>query len=226
MKKRILSCFMALALCLTLLPATAQAADTHAEQQHCLCGMSGCNGEGHGPEITLVTFNQWLGSSQTGGKLQLLVGGPNNTGGTPQDTQDNKFVLTGGNYYLKTRTAEETFLDGDVTIKYPIVIRGDVTICLNGQTIQSKGGGMPVFEVQSDATLILPSFMLKVPDDTDTPPPFFAVFLLTLDAPPFMVKVPPLTYTPPPPLVAVLSVMVPPYMLNLLFPPYTYTPPP
>ena len=155
MKKRILSCFMALALCLTLLPATAQAADTHAEQQHCLCGMSGCNGEGHGTENTLVTFNQWLGSSQTGGKLQLLVGGPNNTGGTPQDTQDNKFVLTGGNYYLKTRTAEETFLDGDVTIKYPIVIRGDVTICLNGQTIQSKGGGMPVFEVQSDATLTL-----------------------------------------------------------------------
>ena len=154
MKKRILSCFMALALCLTLLPATAQAADTHAEQ-HCLCGMSGCNGEGHGTENTLVTFNQWLGSSQTGGKLQLLVGGPNNTGGTPQDTQDNKFVLTGGNYYLKTRTAEETFLDGDVTIKYPIVIRGDVTICLNGQTIQSKGGGMPVFEVQSDATLTL-----------------------------------------------------------------------
>ncbi|MFR5844447.1 MAG: hypothetical protein ACLUEU_01255 [Oscillospiraceae bacterium] len=35
MKKRILSCLMALALCLTLLPAAALAED---RRTHCLCG--------------------------------------------------------------------------------------------------------------------------------------------------------------------------------------------
>ena len=76
--------------------------------------------------------------------------------------------------------------------------------------------------------LMVPPLMVKVPSTTYTPPemPFspFALLLVTL-ALPSMVKVPPLTYTPPP-LVAVLLVMVPPYMLNLLFPPLTYTPPP
>ena len=135
MKKRILSCLMALALCLTLLPATAQAAEGESST------------EPH-------THSNWLGSSQTSGKLQLLVGGSQDTGGTPQNTQENKFVLTGGNYYLKTST-EESFLDGDVKIKYPIVIQGNVTICLNGKTIQSEGEGMPVFIIENDATLTL-----------------------------------------------------------------------
>ena len=36
MKKRILSCLMALALCLTLLPTAALAEGGH--QDHCLCG--------------------------------------------------------------------------------------------------------------------------------------------------------------------------------------------
>ena len=41
MKKRILSCFMALALCLTLLPATALAADAeHANPSHPICGLN------------------------------------------------------------------------------------------------------------------------------------------------------------------------------------------
>ena len=126
---------MALALCLTLLPATAQAAEGESST------------EPH-------THSNWLGSSQTSGKLQLLVGGSQDTGGTPQNTQENKFVLTGGNYYLKTST-EESFLDGDVKIKYPIVIQGNVTICLNGKTIQSEGEGMPVFIIENDATLTL-----------------------------------------------------------------------
>ena len=154
MKKRILSCLMALALCLTLLPTAVLAVDTHAEQQHCLCGTSGCNGTVHGTASTMTIFNQWLGSSQTSGKLQLLVGGPNNTYGTPQDTQSNKFVLTEGNYYLKTST-EESSLDGDVKIKYPIQINGNVTICLNGKTIESSAKDQPVFEVTSGSTLTL-----------------------------------------------------------------------
>ena len=154
MKKRILSCLMALALCLTLLPTAVLAVDTHAEQQHCLCGTSGCNGTVHGTASTMTIFNQWLGSSQTSGKLQLLVGGPNNTYGTPQDTQSNKFVLTEGNYYLKTST-EESSLDGDVKIKYPIQINGNVTICLNGKTIESSAKDQPVVEVTSGSTLTL-----------------------------------------------------------------------
>ena len=154
MKKRILSCLMALALCLTLLPTAVLAVDTHAEQQHCLCGTSGCNGTVHGTASTMTIFNQWLGSSQTSGKLQLLVGGPDNTGGNSQNTQGNKFVLTGGNYYLKTST-EESFLDGDVKIKYPIQINGNVTICLNGKTIESSAKDQPVFEVTSGSTLTL-----------------------------------------------------------------------
>ena len=153
MKKRILSCLMALALCLTLLPTAVLAVDTHAEQ-HCLCGTSGCNGTVHGTASTMTIFNQWLGSSQTSGKLQLLVGGPNNTYGTPQDTQSNKFVLTEGNYYLKTST-EESSLDGDVKIKYPIQINGNVTICLNGKTIESSAKDQPVVEVTSGSTLTL-----------------------------------------------------------------------
>ena len=145
---------MALALCLTLLPTAVLAVDTHAEQQHCLCGTSGCNGTVHGTASTMTIFNQWLGSSQTSGKLQLLVGGPDNTGGNSQNTQGNKFVLTGGNYYLKTST-EESFLDGDVKIKYPIQINGNVTICLNGKTIESSAKDQPVFEVTSGSTLTL-----------------------------------------------------------------------
>ena len=145
---------MALALCLTLLPTAVLAVDTHAEQQHCLCGTSGCNGTVHGTASTMTIFNQWLGSSQTSGKLQLLVGGPNNTYGTPQDTQSNKFVLTEGNYYLKTST-EESSLDGDVKIKYPIQINGNVTICLNGKTIESSAKDQPVVEVTSGSTLTL-----------------------------------------------------------------------
>ena len=144
---------MALALCLTLLPTAVLAVDTHAEQ-HCLCGTSGCNGTVHGTASTMTIFNQWLGSSQTSGKLQLLVGGPNNTYGTPQDTQSNKFVLTEGNYYLKTST-EESSLDGDVKIKYPIQINGNVTICLNGKTIESSAKDQPVVEVTSGSTLTL-----------------------------------------------------------------------
>ena len=88
----------------------------------------------------------------------------------------------------------------------------------------------PSVEVAVLPVMLVLSFMVNVPSTTYTPPPVplsrsVALLLVTL-ALPFMVKVPPLTYTPPPPLVAVLSVMVPPYMLNLLFVPVTHTPPP
>ena len=48
MKKRILSCFMALALCLTLLPATALAADAEGtEHKHPICGKTDCTDSSH-----------------------------------------------------------------------------------------------------------------------------------------------------------------------------------
>ena len=154
MKKRILSCVMALALCLTLLPATALAAeDTHAEQQHCLCGTSGCNGTVHGTASTMTIFNQWLGSSVN---HTLVVGGKGSQSesyGDSQTVTDGKYVLTDGNYYLKTGGDG---LEGNVTIEYPIQIKGNVTICLNGKWIENVGKTTgSVFEVPSGCTLTL-----------------------------------------------------------------------
>ena len=58
---------------------------------------------------------------------------------------DGKYVLPADNYYLK----------GDVKVEHPIQIKGTVTICLNGHTIQSKAKNQPVFEVVSGGTLTL-----------------------------------------------------------------------
>ena len=69
---------MALALCLTLLPATAQAAeeDTHT---HCLCGKSGCT-EADRVEIA---FSKWLTSDreQTSNSWRLDCGNVGDTTG-------------------------------------------------------------------------------------------------------------------------------------------------
>ena len=129
MKKRILSCFMALALCLTLLPATAQAAEGESST------------EPH-------THSNWLASDYgTDAKtLVLRAGGPTNTYGAPLEKQDDgDWNLTDGNYYLKD----------DITVEYAIAISGDVTICLNGRTLESKGKNMPVFRVEGGSTLTL-----------------------------------------------------------------------
>ena len=129
MKKRILSCFMALALCLTLLPTAALAADGESST------------EPH-------THSDWLASDYgTDAKtLVLRAGGPTNTYGDPLEKQgDGDWNLPAGNYYLK----------GDITVEYAIAISGDVTICLNGRTLESKGENMPVFRVEDGSTLTL-----------------------------------------------------------------------
>ena len=132
---------MALALCLTLLPATAQAEEgTH---EHCLCGAE------HKSEITThedtekTTFDKWL-TSTAGKGYTLVVGGKGSSSATSGDSltvTDGKYVLKDGNYYLKT----------DVTIAHPIQIKGNVTICLTGKWIKkvddSTGSVGPVFEV-------------------------------------------------------------------------------
>lgn len=57
MKKRILSCFMALALCLTLLPTAALAAEKH---QHCICGKTTHVDIGDHTGEHQITCDKWL----------------------------------------------------------------------------------------------------------------------------------------------------------------------
>ena len=104
-------------------------------QDHGVCGKSVCAEKDHGD----IDFNKWLASSASN---TLEVGGENDLYGTGQELVDDKYyVLDGGNYYLKTGK--------DVTIEHPIQIKGTVTICLNGQTIESTAEDQPVFEVVS-----------------------------------------------------------------------------
>ena len=150
MKKRILSCLMALALCLTLLPATALATDGHA---HCLCGKTPHTNIGDHTEKQII-FDKWLASGYgINTSLTLYYNEANKTSGeiVSQDNSKN-WVLEDGNYYLKT--SEDGF-NSDVTIEHPIQIKGIVTICLNGKTIQSKDESMPVFVIVSGGTLTL-----------------------------------------------------------------------
>lgn len=134
MKKRILSCFMALALCLTLLPATAQAAaDTHTN--HRICGKSGCTEADHEE----IAFSKWLTSEteQTSNSWRLDCGNVNGTTGERVKSESGNWVLEDGNYYLRTDVENYTKYS-EVKIDRTIVIRGDVTICLNGQTLESS----------------------------------------------------------------------------------------
>ena len=105
-------------------------------QDHGVCGKSDCAEDGHGD----IDFNMWLASSDN---YTLEVGGTGHSSYGDGQTPDSngKYVLKGGNYYLKTGK--------DVTIEHPIQITGTVTICLNGRTIQSTAADQPVFEVVS-----------------------------------------------------------------------------
>ena len=111
-------------------------------QDHGVCGKSGCAEDGHDD----IDFNMWLASSDN---YTLEVGGTGHSSYGDGQTPDSngKYVLNGGNYYLKTGK--------DVTIEHPIQITGTVTICLNGQTIQSTATDKPVFEVAEKGKLTL-----------------------------------------------------------------------
>ena len=130
------------------------AAGTHAAQ-HFLCGGADCNGKGHEQEETATTFDKWLASGYgVGSSLTLYYNDANITSGkeVSQNNSNSKWVLENGNYYLKTGVDG---FNSDVTIDHTILITGDVTICLNGQTIQSTAEGMPVFEVAENGKLTL-----------------------------------------------------------------------
>ena len=151
MKKRILSALMALALCLTLLPATAQAEDGHAS--HPICGKT-CShtGQGETPHPNEAFQDaKWLTSNN--GMLGVRTS-PTSSSSTLLTEKDNYVILEPGYYYLST-TADGC--DHSYVKSYkPIKIQGDVTICLNGNQIQKAGSTTgPVFEVPSDCTLTL-----------------------------------------------------------------------
>ena len=142
---------MALALCLTLLPATAQAEDGHAS--HPICGKT-CShtGQGETPHPNEAFQDaKWM-ASYTG---QLGVEkSSTSSSGKLLDEDGDYVILTTGYYYLST-TADNC--DHSYVKSYkPIKIQGDVTICLNGNQIQKAGSTTgPVFEVPSDCTLTL-----------------------------------------------------------------------
>ena len=102
MKKRLLSWLMALTLCLTLLPATALAAEatpaaqTAGTHEHFLCGGAECNKEGHElEEGGMTTFEPWNKDATTTGGAYYLTG---NIGGfTVPDGVDLTLCLNGYN---------------------------------------------------------------------------------------------------------------------------------
>ena len=140
MKKRILSCFMALALCLTLLPATALATDGHA---HCLCGKTPHVNIGDHKADKETTFEKRLTSDAYD---HLCIVEKDSTSENSAPTDSSGWLLPAGAYYLQ----------GAVTIDKPIVIREKVTICLNGKTLQSKcKDAGPVFLIERGGELTL-----------------------------------------------------------------------
>ena len=146
MKKRILSCFMALALCLTLLPTAALAADAEqAHPDHPICGKN-CSHTGETAHPDAFTNAKWLSSDNYG--LRIAEGETQD--GKPLEKDKNCWKLPAGTYYLLEGAEHSSTL----WISLPIVIDGEVTICLNGKTIQSTGAGA-VFRVTGSGKLTL-----------------------------------------------------------------------
>ena len=153
MKKRILSCFMALALCLTLLPAAALAAPTHQTHPICsgqTCSHTGQDGTEH-PSNAFATA-KWLTSSS--GKLSVQHS-PTSSSGDRLAEDGNYVILEEGYYYLSNAVENYDHLTYVGSLK-TIKIQGNVTICLNGTQIQKVGTTAgSVFEVPAGNTLTL-----------------------------------------------------------------------
>ena len=134
MKKRILSCLMALALCLTLLPTAAlaadgaQAADGTVHKGHCLCGAT------HNSAITNHGSNQ---NAFTDAKELKVENGTLMKDGKEWKTESIKVWSTGDtNETVYQLPAGTYYLGSNIEItEHPIMITGDVTLCLNGNQI-------------------------------------------------------------------------------------------
>ena len=129
MKKRGSSLFLALALCLTLLPAAAFAngePETSTLHTHYLCGNAeACSHVGGHNETDKTTFATAIRQDNNTGKVYV--------GGDPEEQPYQCVLSNGGTYYL----------DSNLVLKGPsalnkvgcIYIDSDVTLCLNGHTI-------------------------------------------------------------------------------------------
>ena len=129
MKKRGLSLFLALALCLTLLPAAAFAngeSETSTLHTHYLCGNGqACNHVGGHNETDKTTFATAITQNNDG---FVWVGN-----GTQE--QPYQCVLSEGTYYLATDLA----LEAPSNTQFgSIQIMENITLCLNGHTITVK----------------------------------------------------------------------------------------
>ena len=129
MKKRGLSLFLALALCLTLLPAAAFAngePETSTPHTHYLCGNGqACNHVGGHNETDKTTFATAITQNNDG---FVWVGN-----GTQE--QPYQCVLSEGTYYLATDLA----LEAPSNTQFgSIQIMENITLCLNGHTITVK----------------------------------------------------------------------------------------
>ena len=136
MKKRILSCLMALALCLTLLPAATASAyyDDYYDgyygsgHTHYLCGAGSSSHDYYDSgsctcspkETTKTNFTTEL--KQRDNTLTK--------GGDAWSATDSNYVLAEGIYYLSS----------NLTLEHGILITGNVTLCLNGYSITCDAG--------------------------------------------------------------------------------------
>ena len=118
-EKRGSSLFLALALCLTLLPAAAFASgesETSAPHTHYLCGNGeACSYVGGHNETDKTTFATAI-KQDNNGKVWV--------GGEPEE-QSYQCALSEGTYYLAT----------DLVLEHPITIAEDITLCLSGNSI-------------------------------------------------------------------------------------------
>ena len=119
MKKRGLSLFLALALCLTLLPAAAFAngePETSTLHTHYLCGNAeACSHVGDHNEDSKTTFATAIRQDDNG---KVWVGGE------PEELP-YQCALSKGTYYLAT----------NLILEHPITIAEDITLCLSGNSI-------------------------------------------------------------------------------------------
>ena len=129
MKKRGSSLFLALALCLTLLPAAAFAngePETSTLHTHYLCGNAeACSHVGGHNETDKTTFATAIRQDDNG-KVWA--------GGEPEELP-YQCALSKGSYYLATDLVLEAPSNTQIGC---IQIMGNVTLCLNGHTITVK----------------------------------------------------------------------------------------
>ena len=130
MKKRGLSLFLALALCLTLLPAAAFAngePETSTLHTHYLCGNAeACSHVGGHNETDKTNFATAIRQDDNG---KVWVGGD------PEDLPYQCALSEEGTYYLATDLVLEAPSNTQIGC---IQIMGNVTLCLNGHTITVK----------------------------------------------------------------------------------------